>query len=97
MHRPQPVNLLRRRALAWLGVATLPGLGHAQGRFPDKPIQLIVPCGPGGIADITARTVAEAMGRAWAGRWWWTTAPARAASWPARRRPRPSPMATRCC
>jgi len=51
----------RRRALALIGAATLPGLATAQGRYPDKPIQLLVPFGPGGIADITARAVAEVM------------------------------------
>ena len=53
----------RRSALAWLASLALPGRAYAQGRFPDRPIQLIVPFGPGGIADITARAVAEAMGR----------------------------------
>jgi tripartite-type tricarboxylate transporter receptor subunit TctC len=53
----------RRAALAWLGAAALPGLAQAQGRFPEKPIQLLVPFGPGGIADITARAVAEVMSR----------------------------------
>jgi tripartite-type tricarboxylate transporter receptor subunit TctC len=51
----------RRHVLAWFGAAALPGFAHAQGRFPDKPIQLLVPFGPGGIADITARAVAEVM------------------------------------
>jgi tripartite-type tricarboxylate transporter receptor subunit TctC len=35
----------------------------AQGRFPDKPITLLVPFAPGGIADLTARAVAESMGK----------------------------------
>jgi tripartite-type tricarboxylate transporter receptor subunit TctC len=60
---PDSLPLGRRRALAWIGAAALPGLARAQGRYPDKPIQLLVPFGPGGIADITARAVAEVMGQ----------------------------------
>jgi tripartite-type tricarboxylate transporter receptor subunit TctC len=57
------LSLIRRRALTWLGAAAMPGFAHAQARYPDKPIQLLVPFGPGGIADITARAVAEVMSR----------------------------------
>lgn len=56
----------RRQALASLaslGAAALPTLVRAQPRYPEKPIQLLVPFGPGGIADITARVVAEAMSK----------------------------------
>jgi tripartite-type tricarboxylate transporter receptor subunit TctC len=35
----------------------------AQSDYPTKPITMIVPFPPGGVADITARPVAEAMGR----------------------------------
>jgi tripartite-type tricarboxylate transporter receptor subunit TctC len=34
---------------------------HAQTAYPTKAITLMVPFGPGGVADITARTVAQAM------------------------------------
>jgi tripartite-type tricarboxylate transporter receptor subunit TctC len=61
--RPISISLRRRRTLALLGAAALPGVGRAQARFPEKPITLIVPFAPGGIADITARAVSEVMGQ----------------------------------
>jgi hypothetical protein len=36
---------------------------HAQSDYPSHPITMIVPFPPGGVADITGRPVAEAMGR----------------------------------
>ena len=42
----------------WAGVAPV----QAQA-FPSKPLTLIVPFPPGGLADIVARPVAEALGR----------------------------------
>ena len=46
-------------ALAWgLVPAT-----RAQPRFPERPITLLVPFAPGGIADLTARAVAEQLAR----------------------------------
>lgn len=53
----------RRDALFVLGAAVLGGAVRAQARFPDKPISLLVPFAPGGIADITARAVAEVMAK----------------------------------
>jgi tripartite-type tricarboxylate transporter receptor subunit TctC len=36
---------------------------HAQSDYPSHAVTMIVPFPPGGVADITARPVAEAMGR----------------------------------
>lgn len=50
----------------WLAAALLmsaAGLATAQAAFPSKPITMIVPFPPGGLADIVARPVAEAMSR----------------------------------
>ena len=60
------LNLHRRSALglvAAISVASLPPAQTWAQTFPVKPITLLVPFGPGGIADITARAMAEHMGR----------------------------------
>jgi tripartite-type tricarboxylate transporter receptor subunit TctC len=43
--------------------ALAPASAIAQSDYPNRPITMIVPFPPGGVADITARPVAEAMGR----------------------------------
>jgi tripartite-type tricarboxylate transporter receptor subunit TctC len=53
----------RRNALLALASLLLPDAGQAQAKFPDRPITLLVPFGPGGIADLTARAVAEQMAK----------------------------------
>ena len=40
-----------------------PGHALAQAAFPSKSITMIVPFPPGGLADLVARPVAEAMSR----------------------------------
>ncbi len=52
---------LRRIGSALLAAcATMAGLAAAQD-FPNRPIRMIIPYGPGGITDITARIIAPAM------------------------------------
>lgn len=53
---------LQRRTLLAAAVvgAFLPGWAGAQS-FPTKPIRIVVPFGPGGIADLTARTIAQKL------------------------------------
>ena len=51
------------RLAAALLCAVVPATALAQTDYPNKPITMIVPFPPGGVADITARPVAEAMGR----------------------------------
>jgi len=53
----------RRAALALsAGMLAAPAV-HAQGAFPNKSLQIIVPYPPGGVTDIMGRLAAEAMAR----------------------------------
>jgi tripartite-type tricarboxylate transporter receptor subunit TctC len=56
------MRMLDRRQFAALGAALLATPAVGQSRYPDKPIRLIVPFGPGGLADVTARVVGERAG-----------------------------------
>ena len=49
------------RALPALVLACLAGLASAQ--YPDRPITMIVPFPPGGVADTVARPMADALSR----------------------------------
>ncbi len=46
-------------ALTAAGFAT--GAARAQAKYPDHPVRVILPFGAGGVADVTARLVAEAL------------------------------------
>jgi tripartite-type tricarboxylate transporter receptor subunit TctC len=51
-----------RRFLVAAGLVAAAGLAAAQA-FPTKPVTIVVPFPPGGLADTVARPVAEAMSR----------------------------------
>jgi tripartite-type tricarboxylate transporter receptor subunit TctC len=51
------------RALLACGAALLALAAHAQSEYPSHPVTMVVPFPPGGVADIAARPLAEAMGR----------------------------------
>jgi tripartite-type tricarboxylate transporter receptor subunit TctC len=57
---PAPSKHLRFAAFAFALAMAAPA--QAQGAYPERPITLIGPFGPGGIADLSARAVAQAMG-----------------------------------
>src|SRR5258705_4166455 len=58
---------MNRRELLGTGLATVAASGLvpfgalAQGRYPDRPIKLIVPFAPGGATDVVGRLWAEKM------------------------------------
>jgi tripartite-type tricarboxylate transporter receptor subunit TctC len=70
LHKSSPSNLrpLRRQLLKLAGSSAVLSLanGQASGQteeFPTRPITMIVPFPPGGVADAVGRPVAEALGR----------------------------------
>jgi tripartite-type tricarboxylate transporter receptor subunit TctC len=49
-------------ALLMAGLAAALQSGAAQAAWPDRPIRLVLPFGPGGVADVTSRITAEKLG-----------------------------------
>jgi len=54
-------KVLHALAVAGLGLGALFGVSASAQTFPSKPIRIVVPFGAGGVADLTARTVAQKM------------------------------------
>lgn len=54
------MKLQRRDLLALFGAACTPAV-WAQPAFPSRALRIVVPFGAGGVADLTARTVAQKM------------------------------------
>ncbi|HRO59407.1 MAG TPA: tripartite tricarboxylate transporter substrate binding protein [Burkholderiaceae bacterium] len=49
---------------AALGAATAPAAVAAEDVFPSKPLQIVVPYGPGGVVDVLSRIVVDRMAAA---------------------------------
>jgi len=54
--------VIRRRGLL-AGARALPSLARAQGKYPERPIKIIVPFPPGGGVDLTARLLMEPLSK----------------------------------
>lgn len=54
----------RRTLLACAAIAAAAAPAWADGRYPERPVTLVVPTAPGGTTDFSARLIAEGLQRA---------------------------------
>src|SRR5215831_9952992 len=56
-------SVTRSVLVMWLAalLAVLAPVPVAQAKFPDRPVKIILPFGAGGVADVTARIVADRL------------------------------------
>ena len=54
-----------KRALAMIAAALTLSLapGAAEAKWPEKPVRIVLPFGPGGVADVTARIMADRLSK----------------------------------
>src|SRR6266545_721671 len=65
--QPRSGGMRRRAALLLvcsigLGAVFGPSLPAAAQGYPNRPVRIIVPYGPGGVADVTMRLIAQKLG-----------------------------------
>ncbi len=57
-------DMKRRECVAsMLGLAVTGALAQSSGRYPDKPVRVVVTVPPGGASDFVARAMADSLGR----------------------------------
>jgi len=62
MHMSKGIfEIVRRHALLAAAMLLLAPLSTAQAAWPEKPIKIVLPFGAGGVADVTARIMADKL------------------------------------
>lgn len=56
-------TIARRTALVMLAAAAVLPAFQARAAWPEKPIKIVLPFGAGGVADVTARILADKLGQ----------------------------------
>jgi tripartite-type tricarboxylate transporter receptor subunit TctC len=59
---PRILVTISRTVFALSALVVAHHQAHAEGRYPDKAVRIVLPFAAGGVADITARIIAEKLG-----------------------------------